>query len=439
MNLTERQEQARAVLNGPAKHVLLDGGSRSGKTFLIVRNIVLRALKAKGSRHAILRFRFRHVRESIGMDTLPAVMSRCFPDVPYSINKADWVCTYPNGSEIWLGGLDDKERTEKILGKEYSTLYLNECSQIPLASRNLAVTRLAQKVMGEVGGKQELLKLKMYYDCNPPGKTHWVYRLFYEHKNPDTKQPLQDAWNYARLTLNPADNRENLPADYISELERLPERMRKRFLLGQYGDAVAGALWTDEMIDRYRAVEGEMPQMLRVVVAVDPSGSGDEDNAHNDEIGIVVAGIGQDGNGYLLEDLSCKAGPKVWGNIATTAYDRHGANLIVGETNYGGAMVEFVVRAAKPNVPYRKLTASKGKSVRAEPIASLTEQGKVRFAGRFPELEDELCDFTTAGYVGTGSPNRADACVWAFSELFPGIARHAVKDKPLPIPMTGIV
>lgn len=439
MKLTERQQQARAVLNGPAKHVLLDGGSRSGKTFLIVRNIVLRAVKAPKSRHAILRFRFRHVKESIGMDTLPAVMEKCFPEIPYSINKADWYAGLPNGSEIWIGGLDDKERTEKILGKEFSTVYLNECSQIPLASRNLSVTRLAQKCSYEIDGRQELLKLKMYYDCNPPSKMHWVYQMFYQHKNPETKQALQDPFNYQHLTLNPTHNQENLPADYVAELERMPDRLRKRFLLGEYGDAINGALWTEEIIERYRADQGELPQMQRVVVSVDPSGSGDVDNAHNDAIGIIVAGIGLDGNGYLLEDLTCKAGPKVWGNVATTAYDRHSANLIVGETNYGGAMVEFVVRAAKPNVPFRKLTASRGKAVRAEPIASLTEQGKIRFAGRFPELEDELCAFTTSGYVGSQSPNRADAFVWAFSELFPGIAQSKAKDKPLPLPKTGIV
>lgn len=438
MNLTERQEQARAVLNGPARHVLLDGGSRSGKTFLVVRNICLRALKAPKSRHAIMRFRFQHCKESVGMDTFPGVMQRCFPEIPYQLNKSDWYATFPNASEVWLGGLDDKERTEKVLGKEYATMYLNECSQIPLASRNLAVTRLAQKCDYEIEGKKKTLALKMYYDCNPPAKAHWAYQMFYQLRNPDSKQPLGDPESYAHFTINPEHNRDNLPAEYIKELERLPERLRKRFLLGQYGDAVAGALWTEDIIERYRSLDGDIPQMVRIVVAVDPSGSGDEDNAHNDEIGIVVAGLGIDGNGYLLEDLTCKAGPKVWGNLAVNAYDRHTANVIVAETNFGGEMVAFVVRAAKPGVPFKKLTASRGKAVRAEPISSLTEQGKIRFAGRFIELEDELCAFTVNGYTGSGSPNRADAFVWAFSELFPGIA-SGERDKPLPIPQTGIV
>jgi predicted phage terminase large subunit-like protein len=161
-----------------------------------------------------------------------------------------------------------------------------------------------------------------------------------------------------------------------------------------------------------------------VVVAVDPSGSGDEDNAGNDEIGIVVAGLGQDGRAYVLEDLTLKAGPKTWGNVATTAFDRHMADKIVAETNYGGDMVKFVVQTAKPGVPFKKLTASRGKAVRAEPISSLTEQGKIRFAGQFSQLEDELCAFTTNGYVGQNSPNRADAFVWAMSELFPGIVKE---------------
>ena len=190
MKLTVRQDQARSILNGPAKHVLLDGGSRSGKTFVIVRNIVLRALKAPKSRHAIMRFRFKHVKEAIGMDTLPNVIEKCFPGVPFDINKQDWYLPLPNRSEIWLAGLDDKDRTEKVLGKEFATMYLNKCSQIPLASRNIAVTRLAQKCEYEQEGEKKELALKMYYDCNPPSKAHWAYSFFHKLVNPENKEPL---------------------------------------------------------------------------------------------------------------------------------------------------------------------------------------------------------------------------------------------------------
>ena len=367
------------------------------------------------------------------MDTLPKVMRSCFPQVPCNINKSDWFLPFPNGAEIWLGGIDDKDRTEKILGKEFATILLNECSQIPYNSRNLVVTRLAQKCDYVLEGEHRTLALKMYYDQNPPSKSHWAYQLFYQHRDPDSKQPVGDAQNYVHMTLNPGDNVENLPADYISTLEKLPARLRRRFLEGRYGDTAEDALWTEELIERWRAQTDELPRMLRIIVAIDPSGSGDEDNAANDEIGIIVVGLGIDGNAYVLEDATVKAGPKVWGDVATSAYDRHAANLIVAETNFGGAMVEFVIKAAKPGVPFKRITASRGKSVRAEPISALTEQGKVRFAGQFVQLEDELCGFTSRGYMGANSPNRADALVWAVSELFPAIARVAPKQKVAPV------
>jgi hypothetical protein len=427
VKLTAKQVEANALLQTVAKHILLDGGSRSGKSALIVRAICSRAIKAPASRHAILRFRFNHCKESIGMDTLPAVMAKCFPGVPYTLNRSDWYAQLPNKSEIWLGGLDDKERTEKILGKEYASMYLNEASQIPYNSRNLAVTRLAQRSHFEIDGEQRELALKMYYDCNPPAKSHWIYQMFYQHRDPETKQPISSPHNYVHMTMNPRDNAENLPADYIKELENLPARTRRRFLDGQYGEAAPGALWTEEVIDMWR--ETSLPDMVRVVVAVDPSGAADEDNAHNDAIGIVVAGLGTDGNGYLLEDCTIKAGPKTWGQVSVSAFERHMADKIVGETNYGGEMVKFVVQTARRDVPFSKITASRGKVVRAEPVSALTEKGKIRFAGRFPLLEEELCGFTTHGYVGTDSPNRADAFVFAMSELFPGMVKEEKKPK----------
>lgn len=424
-HLTPRQIEANTLLGGDAKHILLRGGSRSGKTLLFVRAVVARALKAPRSRHALLRFRFNAAKESLALDTYPRVMQLCWPEVRAPMNRTDWYATLPNGSEVWIGGLDDKERTEKILGKEYATILLNECSQIPYASRNLAVTRLAQKVLVEMKGKPTYeLPLKMYYDENPTTMAYWTHRLFYMKVDPETREPLPDQLDYAAFKINPEDNAENLPDGYIETLKGLSARLRRRFLHGEYADANPSALFGQEHLDRWRHATGELPDMQRIVVAVDPSGSGDLDNADNDAIGICVCALGVDGNGYLLEDLTVKAGPATWGQIATSAYERHRADLIVAEVNFGGAMVEAVIRAARPRTPYRAVTASRGKVVRAEPIALLTESGKVRLAGYFPALEDELAGFTTNGYVGTGSPNRADAMVWGFSELFHGIVRE---------------
>jgi hypothetical protein len=429
--LTPAQEAAQRVMASSATHVMLYGGSRSGKTFLTIRAIVIRALKAPGSRHAVLRFRFNAVKASIVHDTFPKVMQLCFPGTEYELNKTDWFATLPGNAQIWFGGLDDKERTEKILGQEYATIFLNECSQIPWAARGIAVTRLAQKCREKVQGRPERdLALKMYYDENPPDKGHWSYRLFVQKVDPETKQLLSDPTDFAYHRINPADNLENLPDTYIKTLQGLSARLQKRFLEGEFKDANPNALFAGEHLDKWRVTDGRLLDFQRIVVAVDPSGADDQDNADNDAIGICVAALGTDGNGYLLEDLTIKAGPATWGNVATTAYDRHSADVVVGETNFGGAMVKYVIQTTRPRTPFKMVTASRGKVQRAEPFSSLVEQGKIRLVGYFPELEEELAGFSTAGYTGETSPNRADAFVWAFAELFPGLVQPQREKKP---------
>jgi phage terminase large subunit-like protein len=419
-SLTPRQQEAMQVLAGESTHIMLFGGSRSGKTFLLCRAVAMRAIKAPESRHAILRFRFNHVKNSVVLDTFPKVMRLCFPDIDYRIDKTDWYCQLDNGSQIWFGGLDDKERSEKILGMEFSTIYLNECSQIPQSSRDIVVTRLAQQVDQLITGRQPTpLRPRIYYDCNPPSTAHWSYRLFIKKINLDTKQTTENPGDYAYFKINPQDNVKNLSDGYLQTLQSLGARLRKRFLEGDFSDATQNSLFDEASIDKWRLISVDnAPDMVRIVIAVDPSGAGDTDNATNDEIGIVAAGLGVDGNAYLLADLTCKAGPATWGRIVTDAYERFQANIVVGEKNYGGAMVEHVIQTSRPRTPYRSVTATRGKAIRAEPVAALYEQGRIRHVGYFRDLEDELVAFTTNGYTGDNSPNRADALVWAMSDLF---------------------
>lgn len=423
MQLTAKQQEANRLLGSAATHTMLYGGSRSGKTFLAIRAIVTRAL-AHESRHAVLRYRFNHLKGSVILDTLPKMMGLCFPGVGEHchLDKSDWFYKLPNGSEVWFGGLDDKDRTEKILGQEYATMFFNECSQIPWASRNMAITRLAQKTP---------LRLKAFYDCNPPSEAHWTARVFVGKEDPDTRKKFAEPDRFASIVMNPTDNLENLPADYLKELDALPPRMRARFLLGQFQSQVDNALWTLESLDKHR-LDGQLPDLQRIIIAVDPSGCSGPEDERSDEVGIVVAGLGVDGRGYILEDLSGRFAPggqAGWGNIVATAFDRHDADCVVAETNYGGAMVQEVMKAARPKTPFREVKASRGKAVRAEPVALLFDQGKAMLAGTFPKLEDQLCSFTTAGYMGDRSPDRADAMVWALSEVFPAIARDRQKIK----------
>lgn len=428
--LTERQQEANALLGSPAMHTMLVGGARSGKTTLIMRAIVTRALAHK-SRHVVLRYRFNHLKGSVLYDTLPKVMANCFPSVGERchLDKSDWFYSLPNGSEIWFSGLDDKERTEKILGSEYATLFLNECSQIPWSSRNIAITRLAQKTP---------LRLRAWYDCNPPSDAHWTKRVFVDKVDPDTKMKLSDPDNYVTMTINPAHNLDNLPTEYVASLEHLPTRLRNRFLYGLYGTTADGALWTSEMIDSGRVMDGDVPDLQRIVIAVDPSGCSGPEDTRSDEIGIVVTGLGTDGRAYVMEDLSGRFGPQRWGQIVVSAFDRWRADCIVAESNFGGAMVQEVLRAAASEakharLPFKLVHASRGRVVRAEPVAALygneEKIGKVSHVGIFPLLEDQMCAFTTAGFSGEKSPDRADALVWGLSELFPALSRTEKKPR----------
>lgn len=440
---TPKQLAAQAYLTSAAVWCMLFGGGRSGKTFLIIRNIVMRGLKAPGSRHLIVRYRFKHLKATVMLDTFPKVMALAFPGVSYDLNKNDAYATLPGGAEIWFGGLDDKERMEKILGAEYATIYINEGSQVPWAGVQMLLTRLAQKVMQVIEGREpEQLKLRYYFDCNPPNKLHWTFKVFKQKIDPETKLPLKEPDNYVSFQMNPKDNEANLSAEYLQTLEGLSERMKRRFLYGEFSDATQNALFDEAVIDRWRVTDGSHPPLVRVVVSVDPSGaSDDEANADNDEIGIVVDGLGNDGRAYLLEDLTVKGGPTIWGNAAVAAYQRHAADVVVGETNFGGGMVKFVVQAAAAKagakVNFKMVTASRGKTQRAEPFSILYEQGKVRHVGIFAPLEDEMCAFSTSGYTGPDSPNRADAHIWALAELFPAMTKPPAKETVSPIPMTS--
>jgi phage terminase large subunit-like protein len=283
-------------------------------------------------------------------------------------------------------------------------------------------------VMQVIKGKPPTpLKPRMYYDCNPPNKAHWAYRLFVEKVDPETRVALSQPADYAHFQINPQDNAANISDSYLDTLKSLSVRLQRRFLKGEWADANPNALFQETDIDKWRN-DGTLPEMVRIVIGVDPSGSDDEDNADNDEIGITVGGIGVDGIAYLLEDCTVKAGPATWARIATNAFDRHAADCVVGEANYGGAMVKHTILTARPKTPFKMVTATRGKHVRAEPFSALYEQGKVRHAGDFTKLEDELCGFSTQGYTGQGSPNRADSWIWVLSELFPGLVR-AKKEK----------
>lgn len=168
------------------------------------------------------------------MDTLPKVMSVCFPHLSYTVNKSDLILYLPNGSEIHMAGMDNGKAVEKILGTEFSTIYFNEASEMEYNPVQLVLSRLAQKTP---------LTNRVWFDFNPPQKTHWSYWLFVKKLNPIDEEPLRNPEDYDYLIMNPIDNLQNIDPEYIALLESMPEAERNRFLLGLFSDASDGQVY----------------------------------------------------------------------------------------------------------------------------------------------------------------------------------------------------
>jgi PBSX family phage terminase large subunit len=224
---TKIQRQALSLLKGGAKHILLFGGSRSGKTTVLVMALIYRALRFAGSRHLICRLRAKDARSSVLRETLLPWLTNTIGNQNYTYLVHENMITLFNGSEIWIGGLGDREQADKILGHEYNTIYFNEISQLSYAAVTTAYSRLAMRVPG--------CRNLFLYDCNPGSPLHWAYKIFIRKKTFLTGEPLEKPELYASMILNPEDNREHLPEDYISDiLDALPEKQRARFRDGAW-------------------------------------------------------------------------------------------------------------------------------------------------------------------------------------------------------------
>jgi len=212
------------------------------------------------------------------------------------------------------------------------------------------------------------------------------------------------------------DNRVNLAPAFFDSIIRKYEgtRLGRQELEAELLEDIPGALWTRGVIDAYRIKLGEVrwDLLTRIVVAIDPAVTTGEDS---DDTGIIVAGLTVSQHIVVIEDLTCKESPLGWARIAVAAFKKYRADRIVGEVNNGGDLVEANIRAVAPEISFRAVRASRGKAVRAEPVAALYEQGRVHHVGSMVELEDQLCAWTPQG--NEKSPDRMDALVWAITEL----------------------
>lgn len=310
--------------------------------------------------------------------------------------KADSIATPGNGIIVFQGMQDHTAESIKSL-EGFDVAWVEEAHT--LSDRSWEILRPTIRKAGS----------EIWASWNPRSATDPVDRFFRgEHPPPN-----------AIVKRVSYDDNPFFPQELEDERRWDEQHNRDRYghiWLGEYEPQAIGAIWDRLVLHDGRRAEA--PALGRVVVAVDPAVSAEEGS---NEHGIIVAGLGEDNRGYVLDDMTMKGGPRQWADRAIAAFDRYEADCIVIEINQGGDMVKHTLRASRPTVPIREVRATKGKHVRAEPIAALYHLGRVSHVGTFNELEDQMCLMTAAGYEGEGSPDRVDALVWALTDLFPAM------------------
>lgn len=420
-------EAINCIANHPFS--LLIGGAGSGKTITALRALLVRSFKAP-SRHLVVRQRLNHVKVSVWHESMPEIVKLSSSQMEISDyeHKGELYYEFPNGSQIWLGGTDTAARLEKVLGRGLATVFIEEASQVSWEAFQMMVTRLRQKTG---------MTLRIIICCNPPAKSHWIYKYFILKFDPDTNKPLKNASEIGWVLMNPSDNADNLPEQTIKNLKNLTGNAYKRFWLGQFIDDTEGALFHQSNIDEHRAASATYEQLkkeiniYRTVVGVDPAGS---TNEKSDLTGIVAACCGSftresDLHGYVIADYSIKAKPEAWARRVIQLVNDVEADAVVVETNFGGDMCESTLKAAGYLGKIIKIHAQKSKITRAEPISALYDQGKVHHlknVEELGELENEMTGYVPPHLteIKQDSPNRMDAVVYALQDLFSGNSHY---------------
>lgn len=367
-------------------------GRGAGKTRSGAEWLVEQAIANPGTRWAIVAPTFADVRDTCveGESGLLSVLRRRIPGVDWSRlwNRSLLELSLPNGSRVKGFSAEEPDR---LRGPQHHGAWCDELAAWKTAEAwtqmqfGLRLGDLPQVFVTTTPKPVKLVKMLRQRADRGDG-VRWVGGSTY-------------------------DNRDNLSAAALAELEATygGTRIGRQELLGELLTDTPGALWAPAMIEAHRA--NEAPLLRRVVVAVDPAVTSGEDS---DETGIVAAGIAADGHVYVLADRTVRASPEQWARRAIDLYDELRGDRVVAEVNNGGDLVSTVLRTVDPSVPVRTVHASRGKRVRAEPVAALYEQGRVHHVGSLAELEDQMTTWTPDSSV---SPDRLDALVWAITDL----------------------
>lgn len=388
----------------------------------------MRAINTPGSRHGIFRKTAASCRQTLFdltfrqviNDTFPGLLGQCL------ISEAEATVTLPNGPDpknpyeggaIFLFlGLDDGRR-DKILGNEFATIWINECTEVDYDHVSFLMTRLNQKLpqnRTDELGNPIYLKPKMFFDCNPNLKTDWEYKAFIQKINPKDNTKLNKPWQWAEAKLNPEDNLANIDEDYIEDtLGNLSVREKRRFLAGEWSEVNENALFRQDDIDKHRR-DIDIEDLQRIVIAVDPAVT---NHKKSDLTGVAVVGRCSRGEIYVLHDGSDRMAPRDWAERIAALYHQFKADLVIAENNQGGDLVASNLRTnGHWALPIKMVRAYRGKELRAEPVANLYAQGKVHHpTTALPDLEEQMGMFGAPGFKG--SPDRVDALVYAITEL----------------------
>lgn len=395
----------------PARYLGAYGGRGSAKSHFFAEKLVEECLAQPGTRAVCVREVQRSLKESVKRLVEDKIQAW---GMGHQFSPRDDRTLTPGGGVILYQGMQD-HTAESIKSLEGFRIAWAEEAQT-MTSRSLEMLRPTIRTPGS----------ELWFSWNPRNASDPV---------DDMLRGLRPPTNSIVVKANWRDNPwfpDVLEQERKDDLANRPDRYMHVWE-GDYEPTAIGAIWDRLVLHRNR--RDAAPTLSRIVVAVDPAVSGEPGS---DEHGIIVVGIGADGRGYVLEDLTCRGGPEAWSRAAVVAYDKHDADAIVIERNQGGDMCRHTLRTVRPSLPVIEVTATRGKHVRAEPIAALYAQGKISHVGTFPELEQQMCQMTAAGYAGEGSPDRCDALVWGLTQLFPGMVRAKAETVVRTLPRAAV-
>lgn len=395
-----------------SRYKALYGGRGSAKSHFFAEALVANAASTMGLRAVCVREVQKSLKESAKRLIEDKIAAFGLGDMFDCLN--DRTVT-PGGGVILYQGMQD-HTAESIKSLEGVNVAWCEEAQ-SLSARSLELLRPTIRAPGS----------ELWFSWNPRSHEDPVDKFFRGLTAPE--DAVIARINYDQNKFFPAE----LEAERKHDQKHNPERYA-HIWLGEYEPQVVGAIWDLGTIHAGRRAEA--PLMGRVVVGIDPAVTNENGS---DQHGIVVAGVGEDGRGYVLDDFSRNGTPQQWATTAIAAYDKWEADAIVVEVNQGGDMVTHTLRSVRPGVRIREVRATRGKHVRAEPISAMYQLGRVSHVGAFPELEAQMCQMTAAGYEGSGSPDRVDALVWAMTELFPTISTPKMWNTKLDYDNRGII